>query len=191
MAWHGTRGLSLAPVQNVTMSRYSGTNKVTIDGSGWPLHNADATRAAETLATALQSPGALMETAGLAVARLALAIAPHARLVQVFAGPGNNGGDGLVAARHLRASGKLVQVWLLGESAALPPDAAAAWAMATAAGLSIQPWLSHGAAQEHLCDLAIDALLGLGATRAVTGDMAQAINTLNQQQAPVLAVDVP
>ena len=173
------------------VSRYSGTTKVTTDGLCWPLHNSAATRAAETLATALHSPGALMQAAGLAVARLALAMAPHARMVQVFAGPGNNGGDGLVAARHLQASGKLVQVWLFGDPAALPPDAAAAWAMATATGLSRKPWLSHSAGQAPRCDLAIDALLGLGATRAVTGDMAQAINTLNQQGAPVLAVDVP
>lgn len=152
----------------------------------WPLHDAAASRAAEQAALATQAPHALMAAAGLAVARLAAALAPHARRVQVWAGPGNNGGDGLVAARHLQAGGRKVQVQLLGDAATLPADAAAALAEAQAAGLAI----ATGVAQAEP-DLVIDALLGLGARRAPAGAIAQAISLINAGGAPVLAVDLP
>ena len=68
----------------------------------------------------------LMQRAGLAVARLALAIAPHARTIWIACGPGNNGGDGLEAALHLQAlgQGSAVVSWL-GDEARLPADALA------------------------------------------------------------------
>ena len=72
------------------------------------------------------APGALMARAGMAVARLALATAPHAQRVLVWAGPGNNGGDGLVAARLPHLRDKQVQVTLLGDPNRCPPDAAQA-----------------------------------------------------------------
>lgn len=127
-----------------------------------------------------------MEAAGLAVARLTAALAPHAQRVQVWAGPGNNGGDGLVAARHLHAAGRKVQVTLLADTAALPGDAAAALAQAVAAGVPIGPGTASGPA-----DIAIDALLGLGTRRAPEGAMAEAIAAMNRSCRPVLAVDLP
>lgn len=132
-----------------------------------------------------------MARAGLAVARLALAMQPHAHHVTVLAGPGNNGGDGLVAARHLFAAGKRVQVNLVGDPARLPPDAALAWREAAAAGVGLQVWSGALFAPQQRTDLVIDALLGLGAARAVSGDMAQAIDMINHVDAPVLAVDIP
>ena len=60
-----------------------------------------ASRAIEAAALAQHAPHELMQRAGAAVARLALAVAPHARRIWVACGPGNNGGDGLVAARQL------------------------------------------------------------------------------------------
>jgi len=132
-----------------------------------------------------------MARAGLAVARLALAMQPHAHHVTVLAGPGNNGGDGLVAARHLHAAGKRVQVNLVGDPARLPPDAAQAWREAAAAGVELQVWSDALFAPQQRTDLVIDALLGLGAVRAVSGDMAQAIDMINHADAPVLAVDIP
>lgn len=152
----------------------------------WPLHDSAASRAAEQAALANCPAHALMATAGLAVARLAAALAPHAQRVQVWAGPGNNGGDGLVAARHLHVSGRSVRVNLLADAARLPADAAAALAHARAAGVAIVDGMPHEPA-----DLAIDALLGLGARRAPAGAIAEAIALMNAGPAPVLAVDLP
>jgi ADP-dependent NAD(P)H-hydrate dehydratase / NAD(P)H-hydrate epimerase len=173
------------------MTRTSGPHRISAAGPAHPLHNAAATRAAEALQRDRHPPGTLMARAGLAVAQLAMAMAPHARLVRVSCGPGNNGGDGLVAARHLHEAGKQVLVTMLGDPARLPPDAAAAFRAATAAGVALR----HGSCLDDPCappcDLAIDALLGLGADRATTGDLAAAITALNQCGAPVLAVDIP
>lgn len=135
----------------------------------------------------MATPGALMARAGLAVARLALASAPHAVHVQVWAGPGNNGGDGLVAARLLHLAGKQVHVNLIGKASGLPADAAQALQAAQEAGLSIR--LDGHAAQT--CDVVIDALLGLGANRSPTAELARAIDAINRCGAPVLAVDIP
>ena len=78
-----------------------------IDGSSGrcALHGVAGTREIERVALAAVPAFTLMARAGDAVARLALALAPHARRVVVFAGPGNNGGDGLVAATRLHAMG--------------------------------------------------------------------------------------
>jgi hydroxyethylthiazole kinase-like uncharacterized protein yjeF len=127
-----------------------------------------------------------MEGAGLAVAKLALAIAPHARRVQVWAGPGNNGGDGLVAARHLHKAGLDVHVALIGDSARLPADAAQALRCAELAGVRLS---SNGSTMAP--ELVIDALLGLGLSRAPEGALRHAISTINDGSAPVLSIDIP
>jgi NAD(P)H-hydrate repair Nnr-like enzyme with NAD(P)H-hydrate epimerase domain len=67
----------------------------------WPLHDVATIRRIERRAAAVLPPHTLMQRAGLAVARLALALAPHARSIWVACGPGNNGGDGFEAALHL------------------------------------------------------------------------------------------
>lgn len=160
-----------------------------ISGSAlpWPLHDAAACRALEQAALAQNPPQALMERAGMAVARLAHAIAPHAGQICVWAGPGNNGGDGLVAARRLHATGRRVSVQLCGPTTRLPPDAAQALQQAQAAGVPIAAW--NGESQA--AGLHIDALLGLGAYRAPAGAIADAIRSLNAQAAKTLAVDLP
>jgi hydroxyethylthiazole kinase-like uncharacterized protein yjeF len=150
------------------------------------LHGVAASRRIETRAAQALPPHALMERAGLAVARLAIAVAPHATRVWVVAGPGNNGGDGFEAALHLRVAGREVQVTALGDPARLPPDAAASLARAVAAGVPIGNALP--AAAPHL---AVDALLGLGATRAPEGAMLPMIAAFNGLACPRLAVDLP
>lgn len=155
----------------------------------WPLHGAALSRQAEAAALALHAPHALMEAAGLAVARLSFALAPHAQRVQVWAGPGNNGGDGLVAARHLHHAGRAVQVNLLARADSLPADAAEALARARAAGVPVVQGMDASSANP--ADLVIDALLGLGTRREPSGDLATAIMAINTTGKPVLAVDLP
>ena len=82
-------------------------------GSRLPLYDVAATRRIETEALAGRPNDALIRQAGLSVAQLAMAIAPHGTRVWVACGPGNNGADGLEAARHLQAWGKQVFVTTL------------------------------------------------------------------------------
>ena len=154
----------------------------------WALFDAGATRRVEQRAADALPTHTLMRRAGEAVARLALAIAPHAQRVWIAAGPGNNGGDGLEAAIHLRGWGKDVEVTLLGDPVALPADAQAALARAQAAGVRIGP---NAAAPSDPPQLAIDALLGVGANRPPQGSIAACIHHLNALACPVLAVDLP
>ena len=138
------------------------------------------------------SPKPLMQSAGLACAQLALAIAPHARRIWVAAGPGNNGGDGLQAALHLHQWGKEVLVSLADSPVLGPDDAQAALQRALQAGVRIQPgvpteWLGQMDAQ----DLCIDALLGIGATRPLNMEMQNWVQAMQDCAAQVLAIDVP
>ncbi|MDN3923038.1 NAD(P)H-hydrate dehydratase [Roseateles violae] len=77
-----------------------------------PLFNVASSRAIEAAALAGLPVDALMERAGLAVARLALALQPGAGTIWVACGPGNNGGDGRIAARLLQAQGRRVSIGL-------------------------------------------------------------------------------
>lgn len=152
-----------------------------------PLHDSAASRRREEQALAQAAPFALMAAAGLATARLALAVAPHARHITVLAGPGNNGGDALVAARHLRRLGRAVTVLHLADTTRLPADAAQALQQARQSDLH---WhrnpddLPPG-------DLLIDGLLGLGSRRAPEGALAAAITASRRSTRPVLAIDLP
>ncbi len=158
----------------------------------WPLHGRAATRAAEAAALAQQAnPHALMACAGLAVARLALAMAPHAGRAWVAAGPGNNGGDGLVAALHLQRAGWQVTVNLVGGTQARPADAAWALQQAQDAGVDIRQCAPASPPGTDDAGLMIDALLGIGSSRPPQGAMAACIQHINACAAPVLAVDVP
>ncbi|HEY1393897.1 MAG TPA: NAD(P)H-hydrate dehydratase [Methylibium sp.] len=155
----------------------------------WPLHDAAATRELETRAAAALPSHVLMQRAGLAVARLAQAVAPHARRVWIAAGPGNNGGDGLEAAMHLHLAGREVSVSLAADGARLPADAAASLQRAKAAGVRITDAIEAPPPTPDA--LAIDALLGLGASRPPGGNIAQATDALNRGALPVLAIDLP
>ena len=153
-----------------------------------PLHGAAASRRLEQTAAATLPPHALMERAGTAVARLARAWRPHARHVQVLAGGGNNGGDGLLAAARLRQAGfgERVEVWWLGCEERLPPDARWALAQAHAAGVAL---IDEPPAAEP--DLVIDALFGLGLDRPLQGTALAALRWLQACPAPTLCVDLP
>ncbi|MDR7375796.1 hydroxyethylthiazole kinase-like uncharacterized protein yjeF [Rhodoferax ferrireducens] len=161
--------------------------RITADHSH-PLFTTAATRQIEQAAMAGLPANALMQRAGLAVARLALALAPHARCVWVACGPGNNGGDGLEAAAQLQQRGKQVVVTWLGQEASAPADSLAALARARAAGVLFADTPPTDLAAHDLC---IDALLGLGQSRAPSGSMAAWISAMNASPAPTLAVDLP
>ena len=158
-----------------------------------PLHSTARTRELERTAQAALPAHTLMAQAGLAVARLAQALAPHARCIWVACGPGNNGGDGLVAAMHLhrwgeRSGVRVVVTHALGaqvDAAQLPLDASRALLEARSAGVILQP--DPPASYE----LAIDALLGLGATRPMQGTLATWVRMLRSTSSPVLCVDLP
>lgn len=152
----------------------------------WPLFDRVATRAAEQAALAHCAPRSLMKRAGTSVARLALALAPHARLIEVACGPGNNGGDGLVAAAELHRLGRRVRVLLFDAGAARPADAAWALQQALDTGVPISSEAPHAGVK---ADLFIDALLGLGSTRPLAGAMASWV--ARQSGQPTLAVDLP
>lgn len=152
-----------------------------------PLFDVAATRRVEQAALPAHT---LMQRAGLAVARLALALAPHARTVWIACGPGNNGGDGLEAALHLLRWGKAPWVTWAGDPERAPADARAAWARAQAAGVRLAdapPPLSALGPQ----DLCVDALLGIGAARPISGQMAEWLALMVASAATRLAVDVP
>jgi len=150
------------------------------------LYSVAQTRQLENLAS-LQLPAhALMERAGLAVAKLALALAPHAQRIWIACGPGNNGGDGLEAARHLQRWGKQPIVSWLGELDRAPTDTLIAYRQLEHQGVTVynDPPLR--------VDLGIDALLGIGGhLRAPTDRLAFFMNCLNDSAATVLSVDVP
>jgi len=157
----------------------------------WPILGPEQVRQLEPALQAL-SPTPLMQSAGLACARLALAVAPHAQRIWVAAGPGNNGGDGLEAALHLHQWGKEVVVSLVAKPERGPSDAQAALQRAQQAGVCIRSgvpteWLRQMAAQ----DLCIDALLGMGATRPLSADLRDCVQAMQRCAAPVLAIDVP
>jgi hydroxyethylthiazole kinase-like uncharacterized protein yjeF len=159
-----------------------------VPGAAHALHGTAATRRIEQAAMATLPAHTLMQRAGQAVARLALAIAPHAQRYWIACGPGNNGGDGLEAATHLLQWGKMPIVTWLGHAANLPQDARAAldWARAANVVFTTTP--------PEDCDCAIDALLGLGASRAPEGQLAEHITHLNRLRAQgrsVLSVDLP
>lgn len=172
---------------NVDRSRHSLTPVLPI-ARGWPLHDTAASRRMEAEAAASLPPHTLMGRAGNTVARLALAIVPRGRRVVVLAGPGNNGGDALLAAALLCEAGLKVGVVLLGDTWRRPPDAA--WALAQARLRTGLQWLPTWPSDE-TADLVIDGLLGLGLSRSPDQGIAEAIHSANRRKLPVLAIDLP
>ncbi|MDR3420701.1 MAG: NAD(P)H-hydrate dehydratase [Xanthobacteraceae bacterium] len=127
----------------------------------------------------------LMERAGRAVADAVLARHPAGSRVIVVAGPGNNGGDGFVAARLLAERGYSVEVLLAGEMAGLKGDAARAAKQWTGSMAPANPAGLNGA------QVIVDALFGAGLDRPVEGLPRALIERINAQSAPVVAVDLP
>lgn len=127
----------------------------------------------------------LMEAAGSAVADAAVRRWPEARRILVLAGPGNNGGDGFVAARRLSGAGRDVCVALLGDREALRGDA----------GEAASRWFGRTVPIDEApldwAELIVDALFGAGLSRPLDGRSAPTVRAANACGLPILAVDVP
>jgi NAD(P)H-hydrate epimerase len=116
---------------------------------------------------------------------------PNARRLLVYCGAGNNGGDGYVLASMAKARGFDVRVVSVGEPARLAGDAARALAELEL-GVERVDWHDGPASVAQFSpDVVVDALLGTGLTREVTGPFADAIACMNGLATPVLALDVP
>jgi ADP-dependent NAD(P)H-hydrate dehydratase / NAD(P)H-hydrate epimerase len=140
---------------------------------------------ADRLTIAAGTPGfALMLSAGQAVAEAAMGLVEDGPIV-VVAGPGNNGGDGFVAAAELAARGREVSVILLCERDSLQGDAASA---ARGWKYPVLPFNPQAIGKPALI---IDALFGAGLDRPVKGEPFDMIEAINANGAPVLAVDLP
>lgn len=132
------------------------------------------------------TPGlVLMEAAGRAVADEVVRVAPEAEEIAILCGPGNNGGDGFVAARHLKERGCRVRLGLLGSREALKGDAAemaSRWEGETG---------KLGAESLAGAEVVVDAIFGAGLARDIEGDVATVIKALNAGGQKIVAVDVP
>ncbi|MGM0651228.1 MAG: NAD(P)H-hydrate dehydratase [Bacillota bacterium] len=142
-------------------------------------------------------PGSvLMETAGMRIAEFVTSLLPENTRVVILAGHGNNGGDGLVAARLLEKAGYKVFLWCSAKPGGCKAEAAGQEKYLKKVGYPIN-YLTDKSGLEVLvedvqnADLVIDALLGIGVDREITGLTADLIKIVNDSNVPVLAVDIP
>lgn len=144
---------------------------------------------ADARAIARGVPGIdLMEAAGRAVAEAICVRIGVGATIGVVCGPGNNGGDGFVAARLLAERGYVVRLALVGDRARLAGDAAlaaAAWAG------PVEPIAACDGDWIGACDVIVDALFGAGLGRPLGGPAAAAVAAINACGRPVVAVDLP
>lgn len=160
----------------------------------WPEElTAERSRSLDTYAlNGLGIPGlVLMENAGRGLAELLLAERPAS--VAVVAGRGNNGGDGLVLARHVDGAGIPVRVLLLADPAKLSPDCARNWEIVTRSGIDcrVDPLGENLAAFLAGADWVVDALVGTGLTGPLKSPLDAAVRALNACGADIFAVDLP
>lgn len=128
-----------------------------------------------------------MEQAGVAIAKLAPTLVnPFNPSILLLAGPGNNGGDAFVAARHLMRHWHALTVVFAGDPASLPPDARQAYESWLACGGSV----CQDIPDDHY-GLVIDGLFGIGLTRPLQGHYAELIAQANQLDATRLSIDIP
>jgi hydroxyethylthiazole kinase-like uncharacterized protein yjeF len=153
-----------------------------------PLYTAAAIRRLEHIAASRPQAPALMERAGLAAAEWARKLCGESgRDILVVAGPGNNGGDSLEVAVHLKRWFYRVTVVFVGDRALLSPDAAAALTKWADAGGR----LLHEMPASPRFDLAVDGMFGIGLVRPLTGPHAALVQSLNALTCPLLSLDVP
>ena len=139
----------------------------------------------------------LMENAAAGVVDALRDSYPEARRILILCGRGNNGGDGLAAARLLVSGGLEIKVLLFADPENLSPDATENFRQAKTAGVPIVEIEGDDLSpldtelESHPPDLIVDALLGTGTTGQVREPYAELIEGVNRLGLPVLAVDVP
>lgn len=149
----------------------------------------------------------LMQRAGAVVLTALLEHWPQTRMVRIFAGKGNNGGDGYVVARLAQEQGLHVEVIQVGAVDQLQGDARKAWEWAREKQVCVQGLGEYLAQEETIAGIVaphaavVDALLGTGLDREVSGEYVLAINhinditlrknAINTQIVPVVAIDIP
>lgn len=141
----------------------------------------------------------LMENAAIGCAQWLTAQYPAAAGAAILCGRGNNGGDGLAIARHLRLAGWKCHVIQLGPLEKLSPDARCNWDVLCAKGMSDCLLIDDTGTEQigevsailSQVDVIIDALLGSGAQGAPRAPMAEFINLANASSAPRVAIDIP
>jgi len=138
----------------------------------------------EAAASSIDSYG-LMKRAGQAVAASALRHFPEALRFVALCGPGNNGGDGYVAARALKQAGATVLLFHAGEPGRLKGDAARAFADCPVEGAGIENYVPRPG------DVVIDAIFGAGLSRSVPSEVGAVIAQVGEAGIPVIAVDLP
>ncbi len=139
----------------------------------------------------------LMENAGRGAAETILSHFKKATRIAVFSGPGNNGGDGYVVARHLVNAGRTVRVFLAQPEEKIAGDALLNFDIMRKMGVDFTDASTPGALAEALrspdFDLIVDALLGTGVSRDVEGVFADTIRRINElgTRVPVVSLDIP
>jgi ADP-dependent NAD(P)H-hydrate dehydratase / NAD(P)H-hydrate epimerase len=114
--------------------------------------------------------------------------------VDIFCGTGDNGGDGLVIARHLFIKGVKVKVFIIGGISALSPDAELNFRILRKIGVMVSPILSEKDIMKIRLgkkDVIIDAVLGIGLNREVSDVQKDIIDFINKTKMPVISVDIP
>jgi NAD(P)H-hydrate epimerase len=134
----------------------------------------------------------LMENAGRGAAQILQSLGIHGPVV-LCCGKGNNGGDGLVIARHLANWGFAVHALLFAKPDDLSADALLQWHIVKKMGLATQIVVEADqlAATFAEADWIVDALFGTGLTGAVRAPLNRVIDSINQSGVKVLAVDIP
>lgn len=145
----------------------------------------------------------LMENAGRGAADFIADLVNDEAKIVVVCGTGNNGGDGLVIARHLHARGLSVSVWIIGDRQKLTVDTAAnlaiveqtsipcGWLSASSDALEITTTMQQAIDELQSATLVVDAMLGTGSKGELRGTFAQMVHHANRSPAIRVAIDVP
>ena len=136
----------------------------------------------------------LMHRAGQVALGALLERWPQVRQIRIYAGNGNNGGDGYVVAALARQQGLQVRLWQVGDHSCLAGAAARAAALAASHEVPVAAFSGNETAPDPLSGsqtVTVDALLGTGVNRSLDGDHAAAVRSINGGATPVLALDIP
>lgn len=170
---------------------------ISAEHDGQYLYSAAQNRELDRLAISTGIPGfQLMGRAARAALQVLQQRWPQTRQLIICCGGGNNGGDGLVMAGLAAERGIDVRLCLLANSSSLQGEAAEALVFAKARNVVIESWSPEFA--ELICadtvgleTVLVDALLGTGNNRELSGEYAAAVAALNASAAPVMALDIP